>query len=473
MKTNLDHSNLYQFAIFIIGLNIVLSIVHIVVSSLLGPSFFYFNDHFVPWFILVMISAVALHLVLIWYYHIKNFKFALLAIMISLVATLGYSLFFYLALTNRFLQNMVAGAYVMVLFVGSIYSACLFTSRTKQRLWLYWAGISGFLVQGILIGLYLWAMNTKNITILGGIEMAIPWISLVGSATLIFYSLNFKVELKSLDTKDMPIPSKLLTGTSNGLGVISAIAIFLVLNQGIKGYAWQKGKAARSLKMAELFEARIYVNRQNDTLRYRLLKPKDYNGNKEYPIVVDLHHGGGMGNDNLIQLDAADPSKLLSTDENREKYPTFIIVPQCPMYSSFRALPDHEGISSLIFEAMDTLEEEFNIDEKRRYVMGISLGGYGTWYFIGSRPEKFAAAIPICGGGDSGMANNMINVPIWAFHGKNDKSVPVNLTRDVIKAVRTFGGSPKYTEYSAGHDIWNQVYKTPGLLEWLFAQKKD
>ena len=122
---------------------------------------------------------------------------------------------------------------------------------------------------------------------------------------------------------------------------------------------------------------------------------------------------------------------------------------------------------------MDTLEEEFNIDEKRRYVMGISLGGYGTWHLIGSRPEKFAAAIPICGGGDPDMANNMINVPIWAFHGDKDRNVPVHLTRDVISAVRAAGGSPKYTEYSAGHDIWNRVYNTPGLLDWLFAQKKD
>tara|TARA_R110000751_G_C13790798_1_gene482101 strand:- start:222 stop:1643 length:1422 start_codon:yes stop_codon:yes gene_type:complete len=473
MKTNLGHRNLYEFAIFIVGLHMVLSIAHIFVSSIWGSSFFYFNDYFVPWFILLNISAVALHLVLIWYYRTKKYKFALLAIVVSLVATLAYGLFFYLALTNRFLQNMVAGAYVMFLCIGCFYSVCLFSSRTRYRPWLFWAGISGFLVQCILIGLYLWAMNTKNDTILIAIEIALPWVAVAGSLTLIFYTQNFKVELNSLENKYVPMPSKLLTGTRNGLGLLSVIAIFLVMNQGINGYAWKKGKVARSMKLAEFFEARIYVNKQNDTLRYRLLIPKDYDGKKEYPLVLDLHHGGGMGSDNLIQLDAADPSKLLSTPENREKYPAFIIVPQCPLNSSFRALPKHQGIADLIFEAMDTLEEEFNIDEKRRYVMGISLGGYGTWHLIGSRPEKFAAAIPICGGGDPDMANNMINVPIWAFHGDKDRNVPVHLTRDVIKAVRTAGGSPKYTEYSAGHDIWNRVYNTPGLLDWLFAQKKD
>ncbi|MCK0146710.1 prolyl oligopeptidase family serine peptidase [Arenibacter sp. F26102] len=473
MKTNLDHRNLYHFAIFIVGLQMLLSIAHIIVISLGGSSFIYFSGYFVPWFILIVISAVALQLVLIWYYRIKNFRFALLGILVSLVATLAYGLFFYLALTNRFLQNMVAGAYVMVLFVGSIYSLCLFTSGTRHRFWLFWAGISGFLVQCILIALYLWGMNTQNDAIQGGIKMAIPWLSVAGSLTLFFYTLNFKDELNSLDNKDELIPSKLLTATMNLFGVISVIAIFLVLNQGIKSYVWQNGKAERSMKLAQLFEARIYVNGQNDTLRYRLLKPKDYDINKEYPLVVDLHHGAGMGNDNLIQLDAAEPSKLLSTDENRKKYPAFIIVPQCPKNSSFRELPKHQGISDLIYEAMNTVEEEFNIDERRRYVMGLSLGGYGTWHFIGSRPELFAAAIPICGGGDPGMANNMINVPIWAFHGENDNNVPVHLTRNVILAIRVAGGSPKYTEYSSGHDIWNKVYNTPGLLEWLFAQKKE
>lgn len=473
MKTHLEPRNLYEFAIFIVGFHMVLSIVHIVVSALLGPAFFYFNDYFVPWFILVMLSAVALHLVLIWYYRIKEYSFALLAIMTSLVATLAFSLFFYLALTNRFLQNMVAGAYVMVLFVGAVYSICLLASKTKQRPWLYWAGLSGLLVQCILIGLYLWTMNTGNDTILGNIDLALPWISVVGSGSLFFYSLNFKSELNTLDNKDEPMPSKLLTWTRNGLGTISAIAILLVLNQGIKGYAWQKGKTARSMKMAELFEAGIYVNKQNDTLRYRLLKPKDYDGHTQFPLVVDLHHGGGMGSDNLIQLDAADPSKLLSTPENREKYPAFILVPQCPRNSSFRALPNHQGMAGLILEAMGALEEEYLIDEKRRYIIGISLGGYGTWHFIGSRPDLFAAAIPICGGGDPDLAGNMVNVPIWAFHGENDKAVPVHLARNVIHALRAAGGSPKYTEYSAGHDIWNRVHTTPGLLEWLFAQKKD
>ena len=393
--------------------------------------------------------------------------------LVSLVATLAYSLFLYLALTNRYLQNMVTGAYVMLLCIGCIYSVSLFTSRTRHRSLLTWAGISGLLVQSVLIGMYLWTMNEKNDTILGGLEMTLPWISAAGSLSLILYTLNFKVELKVLDKRDMPMSSKLLTGTMNGLGVISAIAIFLVLNQGIKSYAWRKGKAVRSMKLAQLFEARIYVNGQNDTLKYRLLIPIDYDGNKEYPLVVDLHHGGGMGSDNLIQLDAADPSKLLSTAENREKYPAFIIVPQCPKNSSFRALPNHQGVSDLIFEAMDTLEDEFNIDERRRYVMGISLGGYGTWHFIASRPNMFAAAIPICGGGDPGMASNMMKVPIWAFHGDKDRNVPVHLTRDVITAIRAAGGNPKYTEYSAGHDIWNKVYNTPGLLEWLFAQKKE
>jgi len=70
------------------------------------------------------------------------------------------------------------------------------------------------------------------------------------------------------------------------------------------------------------------------------------------------------------------------------------------------------------------------------------------------------------------MASNMIDIPIWAFHGAHDKAVPVDLTRNMIKAIENAGGSPKYTEFSAGHLIWGKVVDTPGVIEWLFAQKK-
>ena len=162
------------------------------------------------------------------------------------------------------------------------------------------------------------------------------------------------------------------------------------------------------------------------------------------------------------------------TDYNRRKYPTFLFVPQSPKDSGFGRGPYSPSIDSLVFEAINELEKEFSIDKNRRYVMGKSGGGYGTWNFISTHPEMFAAAIPICGGGDPKYAPYLTDVAIWAFHGEKDKLVPVKLSRDMIEAIKKAGGNPRYTEFSGkGHSIWGEVKATPGLFKWLFEQKRD
>ena len=86
----------------------------------------------------------------------------------------------------------------------------------------------------------------------------------------------------------------------------------------------------------------------------------------------------------------------------------------------------------------------------------------------------FAAGIPVCGGADPRLAPKVASIPVWAFHGEEDTAVPVRFSRDMISAMEAAGGDPKYTEFAdAGHNIWEQVKATPGLLEWMFAQKKD
>ena len=84
----------------------------------------------------------------------------------------------------------------------------------------------------------------------------------------------------------------------------------------------------------------------------------------------------------------------------------------------------------------------------------------------------FAAAVPICGGGDPKYGPKLVNVPIWAFYGARDKAAPVAHSRDMINAIRKAGGNPKYTDYEfAGHGIWDNVRKE-GIMEWMFAQHK-
>jgi predicted peptidase len=234
---------------------------------------------------------------------------------------------------------------------------------------------------------------------------------------------------------------------------------------------WEKWNFERAQKLAQLFEARTFVNNQGEQLLYRLLKPLNYDAKKKYPLVVCLHHGGVHGNDNIAQL-SSEPAPLLSNPINRSKYPAFLFVPQCPKGSQFGGIPNF-SIDSLVFEAIGALEKEFKIDTSRRYVAGISGGGFGTWHFICTRPKMFAAAIPICGGGDPGFAKQIKDIPVWAFHGEKDTNVPVAYSKDMIEAMKKEGGNPKYTEFAcAGHYIWDRVENTPGLLDWLFAQKR-
>jgi len=112
------------------------------------------------------------------------------------------------------------------------------------------------------------------------------------------------------------------------------------------------------------------------------------------------------------------------------------------------------------------------VDLDRIYVTGLSMGGYGSWDLAIRTPEKFAAVVPICGGGDESQAARLLGVPIWAWHGDADPAVPVERSRRMIAAIRQAGGNPKYTELAGvGHDSWNPAYRDPhGPIPWLFEQ---
>jgi len=241
-----------------------------------------------------------------------------------------------------------------------------------------------------------------------------------------------------------------------------------------------------AVRTAQLFEARTYVSNRNETLLYRLLKPIDYDPNKKYPLVVCLSGSGGRGTDNIKQIAGCWPAQILSKQENRKKYPAFVFVPQCPpgfdWGRSFkdgkrggRSKPggsDLPGVDTLVFEIIKALEDEFEIDKRRLYVTGQSMGGFGSWHFILTHSITFAAAIPICGGGNPDLAQYIVDVPIWAFHGQKDETVPVDFSRNMIEAIKDVGGNPRFTEFQdAGHICWPLAFDTPGLLDWLFAQK--
>ena len=221
------------------------------------------------------------------------------------------------------------------------------------------------------------------------------------------------------------------------------------------------------------FVAGVFKSR-GGTMPYRLFIPAGYNRGQKYPLVMWLHGAGGAGTDNRRQIaeDQIPGTHAWTTSANQAKHPSFVLVPQSPGVW-IEDLARFGDETRLAIAVLESVKMEFSIDPARVYVTGQSNGGYGAWNAITFRPDLFAAAIPLCGGGDLRRASTLVAIPIWAFHGDKDSVIPVSGSRDMIAAITKAGGHPKYTEYKgADHDIWTRVFKEPGLVEWLFAQHK-
>jgi predicted peptidase len=215
------------------------------------------------------------------------------------------------------------------------------------------------------------------------------------------------------------------------------------------------------------FVARSYV-KGRETMPYRLFTPQGYDRQKTYPLIIWLHGGGGVGDDNRRQIvgDQIPGTRTWTDTATQAKHPAFVLVPQSAQVWSAHSL-------DLVVEILDALSHESSIDPHRIYVAGQSIGGIAVWDLITRKPERFAAAILVCGGGDPVLAGRVAKMPIWVFHGDIDRVIPVTAGRQVVAAVQKAGGSPRYTEYKgAGHDIWTRAFAEPGLVDWLFAQRR-
>ena len=217
------------------------------------------------------------------------------------------------------------------------------------------------------------------------------------------------------------------------------------------------------------------------TLNYRIYVPTDLPKEEKIPLLLMLHGAGERGDDNARQLINGVPF-ILSYLKSRNQ-PAIILMPQCPKEMRWVevswAEPAHtmpaepsvpmKAVKKLLEETM----KEFPIDPQRVYVTGLSMGGFGTWDIIQRYPDLFAAALPICGGGDTAQAERLKNMPIWAFHGSIDKVVIPERSRNMIAAIKKAGGQPIYTEYpGVGHVSWTQTYSNHAVMDWLFAQEK-
>ncbi len=217
------------------------------------------------------------------------------------------------------------------------------------------------------------------------------------------------------------------------------------------------------------FVPRRYTN-STGVLLYRLFIPTNYTAAQRFPLVLFMHGAGERGNDNRNQLVGQTGELVFASETNQLKYPSFMVAPQCPSDASWT----DTNIRLRVLGLMTALQAEFSIDADRLYVTGLSLGGFGTWDYIGRYPGMYAAAIPMSGADTTGPANSSrVKIPIWNFHAANDDTVNVSGSRTIIDSLRRSGGNPIYTEYAAGgHVIWTPAYHTPILMDWVYSQRR-
>lgn len=229
------------------------------------------------------------------------------------------------------------------------------------------------------------------------------------------------------------------------------------------------------------FVAETYASPSGHSMPFRLCSPDSKTG-ESVPLVVHMHGFRGIGTDNVRHITGETEkatTRIRSTyvcthPDNQRRFPCYVIAPQAPEPWIDGDTIENPTIGiQLVLELVHALQERFEIDPDRCYVMGHSMGAHGTWDLITRAPDLFAAAIPIGGWGNPDWADRVVGLPIWAFHVDGDPVMKVKYTRNMIDAIRSAGGNPRYTEYKGtSHGDLLRAYKEPELLPWLFVQRR-
>lgn len=202
------------------------------------------------------------------------------------------------------------------------------------------------------------------------------------------------------------------------------------------------------------------------SIPYLLYQPKGYAKNAaKVPMMLFLH-GRGESNGPLSIVAKWGPPRRLAAGEQM-KY--LVVSPQCPR-TSFWSKADQQ---KRLLELLAHITENYNVDTDRIYLTGLSMGGYGTWRLAADHPAMFAAAAPICGSGDPKDGATLANMPIWAWHGTEDKAVPHQRSVDMVEAIKAAGGTKiRFTSLAhIGHFSWQAAYQSNDLYRWLDRQR--
>jgi predicted peptidase len=220
------------------------------------------------------------------------------------------------------------------------------------------------------------------------------------------------------------------------------------------------------------FVTKTFKNADGSTSQYVIFVPHNYDGTKEFPVILFLHGAGETKGGKKMPVEVGIGPAI----KKREKdFPFIVVIPQAEAAKSkiggrwYADAPDGKRAIAILDEVM----KEYRVDPKRQYLTGLSMGGFGTWHMAFSHPDRWAAIAPVCGGGDPKAAEKIKHIPTWVFHGADDPTVKADLSRSMVDALKKAGAEPKYTEYpGVGHNSWDRAYGTDELYTWFLKHKK-
>lgn len=225
----------------------------------------------------------------------------------------------------------------------------------------------------------------------------------------------------------------------------------------------------------------------NDTLKYRVMMPKNLESPHRYPVVLFLHGAGERGHDNVKQL--AHGSELFY--KMRDSFPAIVIFPQCPENEYWAnveverntnplklTFPENRPPTKALTLVMQLVEELLSkpfVDKNQIYVGGLSMGGIGTFEILYRKPNLFAAAFAICGAGNPKTTEAYAKtVPMWIFHGAKDNVVDPQLSVAMVSGILKYGGKPSFSLFATdNHNSWDSAFAEPNLMPWLFSNSKS
>jgi hypothetical protein len=458
----------YYFAIFLFVILILQEILITTILMIVGQGVYALGS-FTSYFILVSLTQACCSVIILLYCYSRQYIWPFRAGWLYIISLSVHTVIAHEILINQHFGSWYYYSYSAVSAANLLLGVSLVVSKSREHFWLKWIGIVSICVDTTQIILLIWYnvfADFQMKAMLSQANFAFSWLMVAITGLWIIHFVSEVKAIKSLDS----IPRPPLVGFI----LLSVIVSYFSISFGADFYEESRAPlpvrnvSATERALADRFESRLFVSPDGEQLPYRVMKPLNYDSTQKYPVVLCLHHGGAHGRDNVAQVQGS-YAPVLANYDNRRNHPAFLLIPQCEVGKVWM----EPKVDFAIMKLITSLEDEYSIDTLRRYVIGESGGGYGSWHFIGNHPGIFAAAIPVCGGGEEELAENMADVGIWAFHGSDDLLVPVSYSRKMVNALRKAGGKPRYTEYAgADHYIGKRVAETPGIWDWLFAQKR-